>query len=68
MRKTKKTRCSRGSGRSVHSSRMGKDEDEAAAYKAALGQLGRRTQDSMESQDRTGGRLMYGHFEDDDHE
>jgi hypothetical protein len=35
---------------------VGKDEDDAAAYKAALGQVGHCTQDSqdsMESQDRT---------------
>jgi len=40
---------------------VGKDEDDAAANKAALGQVGHRTQDSqdsMESQDRTVEGLM----------
>ena len=52
----------------IHSSGLGKDEDEAAAYKAALGQLGYRIHNSTESQDGTVERLMYARFEDNNHE
>ena len=48
---------------SVHSG-MGKDDDEATAYKAALARVGHRTQDSME--DRTVEELMYTRSEDGD--
>jgi len=38
----------------AHSSGMDKDNDEAAAYKAALGRVGHRTQDSVWGGGRTG--------------
>jgi len=50
----------------IHSG-TGKDDTEAA-YKAALGRVGHRTQDSMESQDGTVEGLMYARSEDDSHE
>jgi len=36
---------------------IGKDDDAAGAYKAALGRVGHRAQDSVESQDGDGGRI-----------
>jgi len=36
---------------------IGKDDDDAGAYKAALGRVGRRAKDSVESQDGGGGRV-----------
>lgn len=36
---------------SVNSTGLGMDDDEAAAFKAALGRVGNRTQESKESQD-----------------
>ena len=54
---------------SVHSSGLGNNDDETAAHKAALGRVGHRTQDSMESQNGTVEGLMYDRSEDDhDHE
>ena len=50
---------------SVHSP-MGKDNGEAAGYKAALARVGHRTQDSMEAGTVEG--LMYARSEDDEHE
>jgi len=38
---------------------IGKDNDDAGAYKAALGRVGRRAKDSVESQDGTAEGLMY---------
>ena len=38
---------------------MDKDNDEAAAYRAGLGRVGHRTQDSVESQDGTMEGSMY---------
>ena len=49
---------------SVHSG-MGKDDDEATAYKATLARVGDRTQDSMEV--KTVEELMYARSEDDEH-
>ena len=42
---------------------VNKEEDDAAAFKAALGRVGHRTQDSTESQEG----LMYARSEDDEH-
>ena len=50
---------------SVHTV-VGKDNDEATAYKVALARVGHRTQDSME--DGTVEGLMYARSEDDEHE
>jgi len=47
---------------------IGKEDDDAAAFKAALGRLEHRAQDSVESQDGTVEGSMYARSEDDEHE
>jgi len=47
---------------------MGKEDDSSAAFKAALGRVGHRTQDSLESQDGTVEGLMYARSDDNEHE
>jgi hypothetical protein len=45
---------------------VGKEDDDAAAFKAALGRVGHHTRDSMESQDGTVEGLIYALSEDDE--
>ena len=47
---------------------IGKDDDNDAVFKAALGRVGYQTQDSVESQGGTVEGLMYACSEDDEHE
>jgi len=47
---------------------VGKEEDDAATFKTALGRVGHRTQDSLESQNGTVEGLMYARSEDDERE
>lgn len=47
---------------------IGKDDDNDAAFKAVLGRVGYRTQDSVESQGGTVEGLMYARSEDDEYE
>ena len=47
---------------------IGKGDDDAGAYKAALGLVEHHAQDSVESQDGTGEGLMYARLEDNEHD
>lgn len=68
--KTKKTRFGGGLGirHGVYTAVGCMEDDEATTYQPALGHVGHRTQNSMESHDRTAEELMYACTEDDEHE